>query len=279
MLKNSPGLLAGTCRGRIVSILAQRSALALATIAVLVLLGAAAGRSQASTTPVPDAPDPAAAQVKKTPAGPAVEPAPLGPRLHQTKRILGIIPNFRSVSTDEVLPPQSAKEKFVTTTQDSFDYSAVLVPAVLAGYGMARNSTPEFRQGAVGYSRYLWHAAADQTIENYMVEFIFPSLTHEDNRYYTLGRGGFWRRAGYAMSRSVVTRTDSGRNAFNFSEVVGAGASAGVSSLYYPSKERTFSNVAQSWALDVGIDAFTFSLKEFWPDVNNRWFHFGEPKH
>ena len=39
----------------------------------------------------------------------------------QTKRILGIIPNFRAVSTDQHLPPQSVKEKFVTATEDSFD--------------------------------------------------------------------------------------------------------------------------------------------------------------
>src|ERR1700735_4131335 len=30
----------------------------------------------------------------------------------QTKRILGIVPNFRSVSADVKLPPQSVKEKF-----------------------------------------------------------------------------------------------------------------------------------------------------------------------
>lgn len=260
---------------------ARRVALCCAAVAALllpaVLLDSAACRAQSTTAPLPDAPDQAPAQVKKTPAGPAVEPVPLPPRPRQTKRILGIVPNFRAVSTDEVLPPQTVKEKFVTTTEDSFDYSSALIPAMLAGYGMARNSTPEFGHGGVGYGRYFWHSAADQTVENYMVEFIFPTVTHEDNRYYTLARGSGLRRTGYSLSRAVVTRTDSGRNAFNFSEVVGAGASAGISSLYYPSKERTFANVAQNWGLDVGIDGFTFLLKEFWPDVNNRWFHFGQP--
>lgn len=160
------------------------------------------------------------------------------------------------------------------TTQDSFDYSAVVIPAALAGYGMARKSTPEFGQGAVGYGRYFWHSAVDQTVENYMVEFVFPVTTHEDNRFYTLARGSFLKRTGYSMSRAVVTRTDAGGESFNISAVVGAGASAGISTLYYPSKERTFSNVGQNWGLDVGIDAFTFFLKEFWPDVNHELFRF-----
>ena len=73
---------------------------------------------------------------------------------------------------------------------------------------MATHATPEFRQGAAGYARYFWHAAVDQTSENYMVEFVVPAITHEDARYYTLGSGGFLRRTSYALSRAVITRSE-----------------------------------------------------------------------
>jgi hypothetical protein len=191
----------------------------------------------------------------------------------QTKRILGIIPNFRAVSTTTKLPPQTPKEKFLTATQDSFDYSALFVPAILAGYGQATNATPEFHQGAAGYARYYWHNFVDQAIENYMVEAIGPIITHQDNRYYTLGHGGFLKRTGYALSRVVITRNDAGNNTFNSSEVIGAGAAAGISNLYYPSRERTFSNTASKWAINVGVDGAAFVLKEFWPDINQAIFH------
>jgi hypothetical protein len=191
----------------------------------------------------------------------------------QTKRILGIFPNFRAVSANVHLPPQTVKEKFLTATQDSFDYSAIFLPAAVAGINQATNATPEFRQGAAGYGRYFWHTYVDQASENYMVEFIFPAITHEDNRYYTLGSGGFLKRAGYSLSRVVITRNDAGHETFNISEVVGAGAGAGVSNLYYPSKERTFSNTGSKWATNVGIDAGTFLFHEFWPDINHALFH------
>lgn len=206
-----------------------------------------------------------------------IQQNPVPTRDPQTKRILGILPNFRSVSTDEKLPPMSVKEKFLTATDDSFDYSSIFVPAALAGFSMARKSTPEFGQGAVGYGRYFWHNAVDQTSENYMVEFIFPAATHEDNRYYTMGRGGFFKRAGYALSRAVITRNDAGNDTFNISEVVGAGASAGLSSLYYPTRERTFGNTGSEWAIDIGIDAASFVVKEFWPDINRKLFHQSDP--
>ena len=109
-----------------------------------------------------------------------------------------------------------------------------------------------------------------------MVEFVVPAVTHEDPRYYTLGHGGFFKRTGYALSRAVVTRSDSGKEVFNVSEVLGSGASAGLSSLYYPSRERSLGNTGTEWGLDVAIDSAAFVVKEFWPDINHRFVHQNE---
>lgn len=220
----------------------------------------AAPSESSSLQPTIDAPTPQASQTDNSTG-------------KQTPRILGIIPNFRAVSADQKLPPQSVKEKFVTASQDSFDYSAVVVPAALAGFNLGRNSIPEFGKGGVGYGRYFWHSAVDQTIENYMVEFFVPAATHEDTRFYTSGHGGFLKRTEYALSRAVITRSDSGHEVFNAGEVIGAGAAAGISNLYYPSRERGIGNTVSQWGLSIGIDAATFELKEFWPDINHALFH------
>jgi hypothetical protein len=191
----------------------------------------------------------------------------------QTKRILFVVPNFRSVSVDARLPPQSFKNKFVGATEDSFDYSSFIFAGMLAGVAQAENSYPEFHQGAAGFGRYFWHTFADQTDENYQVEFIFPTLLHQDSRYYTLGRGGFLKRTVYSFGRVLVTRTDGGHETFNSSEIIGAGAAAGISDLYYPSQERTWTKTGQRWLLNVSLDGATFIFKEFWPDLNNKFFH------
>jgi hypothetical protein len=82
-----------------------------------------------------------------------------------------------------VLPPQSAKEKFITASEDSFDYPALLLPAALAGHSMATKATRSSIGAAAGYGRYFWHSYADRSIENYAVEFIVPALAHEGIRY------------------------------------------------------------------------------------------------
>lgn len=190
----------------------------------------------------------------------------------QPKRILYIIPNYRAVSANTQLPPLSLKSKFVLATQDSFDYSSFIVAGMFAGIGQAKNSTPEFHQGAAGFGRYYWHSFADQAVGNYFTEAIVPAVTREDPHYYTLGHGGFFRRTGYAVSRLVITRTDSGGRTFNFSEIIGNGAGAGISDLYYPSPERTWTKTGQKWLTQIALDGVFNILKEFWPDIRRDVF-------
>ncbi|HZD44755.1 MAG TPA: hypothetical protein VE109_01635, partial [Acidobacteriaceae bacterium] len=137
----------------------------------------------------------------------------------------------------------------------------------------AQDSFPEFRQGAAGYGRYFWHTFADQTDENLWVQAILPVALHQDSRYYTLGNGGFIKRGAYSFTRVLITRTDDGNRAPNYSEVVGAGIASGISAAYYPSVYQTWTKVGQRWLTNVIIDGVTFSVKEFWPDVNNAIFH------
>jgi hypothetical protein len=235
----------------------------------------AASLADAADASLPD--DPAGIQQQTASSSPSTPPSPppsdLNAEGRQTKRILYIVPNFRSVSADQHLPPQRVKEKFKTASLDSFDYSSVIFLAAQAGVAQANDSYPEFRQGAAGYGRYFWHTFADGTDENLWVEFIYPTVFRQDTRYYTLGRGGLIKRIGYSVSRVAITRTDSGHDTVNISEIMGSGTASGISNLYYPSQERTFTKTYQRWITNVSIDCVFFSLKEFWPDVNNKFFH------
>ena len=217
--------------------------------------------------------DPAASE---TPRQPDIAPPNTSqPEEKQPKRILWVIPNYRAVSANAHLPPLAPKQKLWLATEDSFDYSSFALAAIVAGISQAGASTPEFGHGGTAYGRYLWHTFTDEAVGNYFTEALLPVATRQDPRYYTLGHsgGGFWHRTGYSLTRLVVTRTDSGRNTFNSSEVVGNLAGAALSDLYYPRPERTWGKTGQKWLLQLGIDAFFDMAKEFWPDIDQRVFH------
>src|SRR6267378_1827757 len=266
--------------------------LACAAVAVALRFWASAAFAKSSSE---DAPQPIAAPKQAPLSEPASSPQPepdpnkqpqsssvptsvdansLGSiaEVKQSKRILWIFPNYRAVSANTQLPPLSLKDKFWLATQDSFDYSSFVTGGILAGVSQAKKSYPEFGQGGKGYGRYYWDAVADQAVGNYLTEAIVPAVTHEDPRYYTLGHGGFFKRTGYAVSRLLITKTDSGGRGFNFSEIIGNGAGAGVSDLYYPAAERTWTKTGQKWLTQVAVDGVFNILKEFWPDIDRAVF-------
>jgi hypothetical protein len=191
----------------------------------------------------------------------------------QTKRMFWVVPNFGAVNANTQLPPLSTHEKFVLAAQDSIlDYSSYTWAAILAAQAMALNSDPELGHGAAGYGRYYWRTFVDGVSGTFFTEAIVPALTHEDPRYYTLGKGGFFHRSGYAISRSFVGKTDSGSTRFSWSEVGGNGLEAALANLYYPPQERGLSQTARNWGTQMESAVLNHFFQEFWPDIRKKVF-------
>jgi hypothetical protein len=191
----------------------------------------------------------------------------------QTKRMLWLVPNFAAVSANTQLPPLSTRRKFVLAAQDSLtDYSSYTWAGALAGQAMLLNSDPELGRGIKGYGRYYWRTFTDGVSGTFFTEAIVPYIAHEDPRYYTMERGSFFRRTGYAISRAFVTKTDSGSEEFNYSEVVGNALEAGLSNAYYPPQERGLTQTATNWATQMESAILNHIFQEFWPDIRRDLF-------
>lgn len=187
----------------------------------------------------------------------------------QTERMFWVVPNFAAVSADTQLPPLTAGGKFSLAMHDSLDYSGFTWTAILAGQSLALRADPELGTGIKGYGRYYWRTFADGVSGTFFTEAIVPALTHEDPRYYTMGHGGFFRRLGYALSRTIITKTDSGGTSFNWSEVVGNLLEAGLSNAYYPPQERGLRQTTRDWGAQMESAVLNNIAKEFWPDIRH----------
>jgi len=220
--------------------------------------------------PAPAAPSDSAAVSLPSP-NPAPQDKKDNSQGKQTKRMFGVVPNFAAVSANTQLPPLSTREKFSLAAHDSVtDYSSFTWAGILAAQAMALKSDPELGSGITGYGRYYWRTFTDGVSGTFFTEAIVPALTHEDPRYYTLGKGGFFRRTGYAISQAFVTKTDSGGTSFNFSEVVGNGLEAGLSNAYYPPQERGLSQTAVNFGTQMESAVLNHVVQEFWPDIRRK---------
>ena len=209
-------------------------------------------------------------------------------------RLFYTLPNFLTLENAGQVPPLTTGQKFKVVARGSFDYIQIPWFGFLAGISQAENSEPGYGQGAAGYGKRFASAFADGTIENFMTGAILPSLLRQDPRFFQSGEGGFTRRTGYAVSRIFVTRIDSGRQQFNYSEILGSALSATISTYsYHPrgfitkrydpatgmvtyvhnGSDRTLTNTASVWGSQVGYDTITLVVKEFWPDIRRKLSH------
>ncbi len=191
---------------------------------------------------------------------------------NEDKRVLGVLPNYRTAELTTDYHPISDKYKLHIALKDSFDYPLMGVSAAYAGLYQLENSHPQFGQGTVGYFRRLGTSYCDQVVGNMMTEGFLPILFHEDPRYFRKAHGSAKSRAWYAISRIVVTRTNTGAETFNFAEIVGNGVAAGVGLSYYKD-DRDLPDYLQNWGTQLATDAFSQVLKEFWPDIKRHYFH------
>jgi hypothetical protein len=188
-------------------------------------------------------------------------------------RIFGLIPNNKTVAQPAVLPaPLTPGEKFHLALRDTVDPFTFVLAGFNAGVAQWTDAFPPFGQGGAGYAKRLGTAYADQAIGNYFTEAILPTLLREDPRYFRRGTGGKWRRTRYALTRVVVTRTDAGRATFNYSEIFGNAAAAGISSFYYPASERTVGESSERLTVQLVSDSAFNVLLEFWPDMRHALF-------
>jgi len=188
------------------------------------------------------------------------------------ERILGVIPNFQTVN-DPASPyiPLRVRDKwrlFVKETLDPYTFAASAAGAAMSQW---RNGDPKYGQGVQPYFQRFGAAQADVTTQNFFSDAVLASLLHEDPRYFREGPGhSILHRIGYATSRAVITRKDSGRNGFNFSGILGMGLGIVLSNAYYPPASVNADEMEERTATSLSAAALGNLLPEFWPDVKTK---------
>jgi hypothetical protein len=198
-------------------------------------------------------------------AGAVPEPITL-----KNDRLFYVMANYTTVEHTDEFAPLSAKTKFKLSAKTMSDPVTVSFIGAMALMGQAQDSDPTYQQGLQGYAKRYATAFADTGIGTLMTTSVFPTVLHQDPRYFQLGTGSTWHRAIYAVSRIFVTRADNGGAQFNYSEIVGNAVAAGISNIYHPQNQRTAGNTLRVWGTDMMLNTACNVAKEFWPDIRRK---------
>lgn len=190
----------------------------------------------------------------------------------QSQRILSVVPRF-GVTSRQNAPPLTTGQKFRLFAKQSFDPFQYFSAGLQAGVSQAENEFPGYGQGAAGYGKRYGASLADQVSSNFFANFVYPSLLKEDPRYFRLGEGSLRHRVFYSLAQEFVCHTDKGGRSFNWSNVLGAFSSGGLSNTYYPRSDRGFGLTMSRSAISLLYGSAGGLIDEFWLDVQRKLFH------
>jgi hypothetical protein len=186
-------------------------------------------------------------------------------------RLFWILPTF-SIADSKSARRLSAGGKFRLFVKDKTDPFTIGWVAFDAGLAHANNDFPEYGQGAAGYGKRFGAGLANEAAGGFFGTFLFPSVLHQDPRYYRLGSGPFKTRLGHALIRPVLAHRDSGGRNFNWSGLLGSLATSSLSNAYYPEANRGVGATLSRVAMSVPFRMIDELVNEFGPDLENKMF-------
>lgn len=217
----------------------------------------------------PDSPQPKVQTDSDDNPTPAVDPDNAHANDEVPKRIFWIIPNFMTANDQpENKGPLTPKQKFNIAWHQFWDMSAHFGNVIQAGISQAANGLPHYGQGWGAFGERYLAQEGDQFSGSMLIYGVLPTVLHEDPRYFRKGRGKALSRIGYAASRVLIARTDSGKNTFNACQMFGQLGQASISAYtYYPKQDRELEGVVLGWTINQTYNIGWNQLKEFTPDL------------
>jgi hypothetical protein len=204
------------------------------------------------------------------PNSPAPKPGgESNPVVDTTSRFVGYMTN-RSIFFPDIASspgPFSTGDKFKLFVNESISPAYVLKSAISAAYNQARDTPKGYGQGWDAYGERFGESMARSSSSAFFGDFVLASAFHQDPRFYPQNRPSLWGSLKYSVQRVFVTRTDSGRQTFNGSGLLGTGMAEGLATVYLPDSERTAGKTAERFGTDLAWRVAGNMFKNYWPTL------------
>lgn len=167
--------------------------------------------------------------------------------------------------------PLTLRSKALLFGVRTVEPSAWVKSGLAAGIAQWRDSPEEWDQGTKGYGLRYGHRMANRGVES-AIGFGVAAALRQDGRYFRNPDVGVGRRILHAVTRTFVTRTDSGGQTFSAWRFAGNYGAQFVSNAWRPESERDVGTTMIRGTLSISYDAASNIFKEFWPDIKRKVF-------
>lgn len=180
-------------------------------------------------------------------------------------------PLAKYIQPNQKALPLTAKRKLALAGWEQLQPYAFGTQILAAGWQHLLNSDPKYGTDKAGFGEKLGAATLRQGTQAVLADGAFAAIFHEDPRYYRKGSGRFLNRVVYAVMRVIVTRTDSGRAAPNYAQLVGYAGASALTMTYYPAVSATWPKTFQGYGISLAASALGNNVHEFLPEAKYLW--------
>jgi hypothetical protein len=164
--------------------------------------------------------------------------------------------------------PLGASGKFRLAVKNFSDPLNIAGTALDSAISTATSSSKSaFGTGWPGFGRRFGMSMSDEALSEFFSTYLVSTLAHQDPHYHRDPGSSAGKRIAYALSRVVVTRSDSGKPMFNFAEFAGTAAASLVESSYHFERDESPGAVSSRIFVSIGSDAAWNLMNEFLPDI------------
>lgn len=172
-------------------------------------------------------------------------------------------------------PLPDAPSYVALTTKQKFDaflrnsHSIGTTVGILSGalVSQATGAYPRFGGGMEGFGQRLGVSTAGVEGAAFIGGFVYPTLFHQDPRYFPSHQHSIINRLAYAASRALIGRSDNGMAVINTSVIASQFTEAAIANAYVPYRNETVSGTIENALTGLGGVAEGDILNEFWPDI------------
>jgi hypothetical protein len=184
-----------------------------------------------------------------------------------------IAPAVEAIATvNSPQPPASldGKQRMQEYLKSLVRPSAVFSNVLIAGFEEARNFPHEWHRTEGGFAKRLGSQYAQYFLDN-TIELGFSTIHHEDNRYFRMGDGNFFRRFGNVVKSTVVVSNTHGGQTLALGQIAGAyGSWAIASQVWEPPSEQRVSRVFLWGSVNLAVKGGRNLIREFGPDLRKK---------
>jgi hypothetical protein len=177
---------------------------------------------------------------------------------------------YQRFLTSNIVIPMTWEQKGYLALHDVTDPATIGTILGISAITVAADPHSAYGPGLKGFGKSVGVSLLQDATAQFFGAFAIPVVAHQDPRYFRRPHEHFTKRVVYSISRTVISRSDSGKSMPNYATLLQYPISAEIDNLYVPGIHPDGPSTVARIFTGYGLDPVNNLINEFLPDVASR---------